>query len=130
MHGRSKKIGILIATSQPSIRSGLKMLLTDESDRWVVAEAQDSHELLKKIEATCPQVVLLDWNLLNRATPILIKTICTLDQDTTLIVLSAESEHQQLALEAGADAFANIGKPPRDLVAIINEMVLTRYFEQ
>jgi DNA-binding response OmpR family regulator len=60
----------------------------------------------------------------------LIKTICTLDQESTVIILSTETEHKQLALDAGADAFANLSKPPRDLLAIINEMVLARHLEQ
>ena len=118
-----KEIGILIATSQPATQAGLKMLLKEESSRYILAEAQDSHELLKKIEATCPQVVLLDWDLLDRATPILIKTICTLDPDTTLIIISAEAEHRQPAIDAGAYAFSSMADPPRQLMTMIEELV-------
>jgi len=120
--GDQKEIRILIAASQTSIRNGLKMLLNEENGMHVVAEAQDSHELLKKIESTCPNVVLLDWDVLDRATPILIKAICSLDKKSSVIVLGEEYDHQQLALEAGADAFVNIGDPPMDLVTTINEL--------
>ena len=68
-------ICILIAASQLSLRKSLKMFLNEENGMCVVAEAGDSHELLKKVEATCPDVVLLEWDLLDRATPILIKAI-------------------------------------------------------
>jgi DNA-binding NarL/FixJ family response regulator len=127
---KQKEVSILVATSQPAMRKGLKMLLGDQHIPYIVAEAQDSHELLKKIEATCPLVILLDWDLLDRATPILIKTICNLDQDTSLIVLSPKSEHQQLALEAGADHFVNISQPPRELQNIINNIVQSGNLDQ
>ena len=120
--GDQKNICILIAAGHPSIRSGLKVLLNEESDLYVVAEAQDSHELLKKVESTCPDVILLDWDLLDRSTPILIKTIGTLDRKSVVVVLSADSDHQQPALDAGADAFVNISDPPRVLLAVINNL--------
>jgi len=120
--GDQKDICILIAANQPSIRNGLKMLLNEESGLYVVAEAQDSHELLKKIESTCPNVILLDWDLLGRSTPILIKTIGSLDQKLVVIVLSPEADLQQAALDAGADAFVKTGDPPRELLTTINEL--------
>lgn len=120
--GEQNEHCILIAASMPATRNALKMLLTEESDLYVVTEAQDSHELLKKIESNSPDVVLLDWDLLDRATPILIKTIGALDQKTTIIVLSSEYDHQQSALNAGADAIVNIGDPPKELLVTINKI--------
>ena len=92
----------------------------------MVAEAGDSHELLKKIESTCPDVVILDWGLLDRATPILIKTICTLDEDLAVIALSTEADHRQAALDAGAGAFVRIGEPPSQLLTQINKLICER----
>ena len=126
--GDQNEIGVLIAASQPSVRNGLTILLNEESGLHVVAEAGDSHELLKKIESTCPDVILLDWDLLDRATPMLIKTICALDQNLTIITLSAEIDHMGSALEAGADAFVNMGDPPRELLTTINELFKAKHF--
>ena len=120
--GDQNDICILIASSLPATRNALKMLLNEQSDLYVIAEAGDSHELLKKIESTCPDVVLLDWDLLDRATPILIKTICASDQKLTTIVLGADIDHMESALEAGADVFVNMGDPPRELQTTINEI--------
>ena len=124
--GERKEICILIASSQPSLRKGLKMFLNEESGLCVVAEAGDSHELIKKFESTHPDIVLLDWDLLDRATPILIKTISSLDQKTTLIVLSAKSDHMQVAMESGADSYVDISNPPGELLVTINK-TLRRY---
>ena len=128
--GNQNDISILIAASQPAIRSSLKMLLNEESSLYVVAEAQDGHELLKKIESTCPDVVLLDWDLLDRATPILINTIGTLNNELVVIVLSPESDHHQAALDAGADAFVNTSDPPRQLLTTINELINQKQLEK
>ena len=125
-----KNICILIAASQPAIRKGLKVLLNEESSFCVVAEAQDSHELLKKIESTCPNVVLLDWSLLDRATPILINTISSLDRKIVVIVLSTESDHHQAAIDAGANAFVNTADPPRELLITINELLNLKQLEK
>ena len=51
-----------------------------------------------------------------------IKTIGTLDRKSVVVVLSANSDHQQPALDAGADAFVNISDPPRVLLAVINNL--------
>ena len=121
--GDQKYNCILIAGNPPATRNALKLLLNEENGSYVVAEAGDSHELLKKIESTTPHVILLDWDLLHRATPILIKTIATLDQKSAVIVLSADSDHKQTTLDAGADAFVNIGDPPKELLVSINNII-------
>ena len=121
--GDQKDICILIAANPPATRNALKLLLNEESGSYVVAEAGDSHELLKKIESTHPDVILLDWDLLDRATPILIKTISTLDPDTRLIIISAEAEHKQPAIDAGAYAFSSMADPPRQLMTMIEDLV-------
>ena len=118
-----QKICILIAASSLATRNALKMYLNEQPGLYVVDEAKDGHELLKRIESTGPDVVLLDWDLLDRATPILIKTMCAHEQELTIITLSAESDHQQIALDAGADAFINLGDSPRVLLTVIDELI-------
>jgi DNA-binding NarL/FixJ family response regulator len=114
---------ILIASSSPANRNALKLFLSEQSGNFVVAEAGDSHELLKKFESTSADVVLLDWDLLDRSTPILIKTISAHDQNTAIIVLSPGNDHEQVAMDAGADAFVNIGDPPKELSIAINKVI-------
>jgi hypothetical protein len=52
----------------------------------------------------------------------LINTIGSLEQKLKVVVLSPESEHKQAALNAGADAFVNIGDPPNGLLTIIDNL--------
>lgn len=114
---------ILIATSQQSLRSGLSVYLSSESNMCVVAEAHDSHELFKKIESTCPEIILLDWELLDRATPILINSISAIENNPSIIILSTEDNNKQAALDAGSDGYVNISHPPRLLADEINKVV-------
>ena len=117
------EICILIAASPLATRSALKLLMNEQSGLKVVSEAQDSHELLKKIESTCPDVLLLDWEMLGRATPVLINAISTMNNELVMIVLSPEKDLEQAALDAGADAFVNTGDSPRELLNTINELI-------
>ena len=117
-----RDLNTLIASNRPSTRSALKILLKEQSDLIVISEAQDGHELLKKIESTCPDLILLDWDLLDRATPILIKTVCELNQNLKVILLTANSDHKQAAIDAGADAYVNIGDSPTVLLETIKNL--------
>ena len=118
-----KKTCILIASSQPSIRSSLKLLLIEEGESYVVAVAGDSHELLKKIGSTTPDIVLLDWELLDRSTPVLINVISALEHKSTIIVLSPDADHRAEALHAGAHAFVDISTPPAELITTVENLV-------
>ena len=121
--GDKKRTSILIASSQQSLRSGLTVFVNGERNMCVVAEAHDSHELLKKIESTYPEVILLDWELLDRATPILINSISAIENNPSIITLSTDDNNKQAAVDAGSDGFVNISHPPRLLADEINKVV-------
>ena len=119
----SNEIHILIATDRPVISSGLRFLLNEERDLYKVAEVRDGHELLKKIESICPDLLFLDWNLLDRATPMLINAIRAYKPDLRAVVFSPKSELQQIVLDAGATAFVDISHPPRELLSAIHRLL-------
>ncbi len=56
-------IRVLLADDHPSLRMGLRVLLEQERDIAVVAEAGDGREALKQIESLCPDVAVLDCQL-------------------------------------------------------------------
>ena len=122
-----KEVCVLIAASLPATRNALKILLNEQKGLKVVSEARDSHELLKKFESTRPDVLLLEWEMLGRATPVLINVISTSNQDIGIVVLSSEPAVQTEAIDAGADAFVNISDSPRELLKTIGE--LTQEFQ-
>ena len=117
---------ILLASSQPSLRNGLKLLLDEENGLLVVATVATSHELIKKTESTLPDIVLLDWGLHERATPTLIEAISALECLSAIIILSIDADNRSASIEAGADAFVDISEPPGKLLVAINETLKLR----
>lgn len=99
------------------------MYLNEQRKMKVVAEAHDGHELIKRTESTCPHLVLLDWDLIDRATPVLINAIYALDQEIIIVIISSKSDNQKAALDAGADAFVKLGDPPDYLMDTISRLI-------
>ena len=68
-------MGILLADDQPEVRRALTILLEQQPGLTVVGEAVDAHDLLVQVEATCSDVLLLDWELPGMAGPQLLSAL-------------------------------------------------------
>ena len=58
-----KKIRVLIADGRPVFRMGLRLLLEKEADISIVGEADKGDQVIKKVTALKPQVILLHSRL-------------------------------------------------------------------
>ena len=58
-------VRIVIADDHPIVRDGLKKLLLLEDDFEVVGEAGDGREVLERVQALDPDVLLLDLRMPN-----------------------------------------------------------------
>ena len=124
---------ILIVDDQSGIRSALRLLLEQEHGMTVVGEVSNSEDLLARVEASYPDVALLDWELpgLQEAHPPtdaawgILSELRAHYPHLRLIALSGRPEARQAALMAGADAFVSKGDPAesllRTLMAIAKE---------
>jgi DNA-binding NarL/FixJ family response regulator len=110
---------ILLADDQPKVRLGLRLLLEQEQDMTVVAEAADSGSLLAQVEESQPDVVLLDWSLQDSAAAEELTALRQACPQAAVIVLSAQPGAEKAALAAGADAFVSKADPPEQLLAAI-----------
>jgi DNA-binding NarL/FixJ family response regulator len=111
---------ILIADDQPKVRSALRLLLEQEPDPSVIGESADAQDLLAQVTATCPDLVLLDWELPGiQSRSNLIVTLCALCPRLRVVVLSGRPEARQAALAAGADAFVSKGDSPETLLTTL-----------
>lgn len=115
---------ILIAERRAAVRSALKGFLQKEPGLHVVNEAADSQELLHQIEATCPDLVLLDWDLLDESEADLIRALRQGHCQPRVIVLSVRPESAPAALGAGADAFFYKGDGTKRLLTVIRGVLL------
>jgi len=134
---------ILIADHQPKVRFGLRVLLERQPGLKVVGETSNTNDLLAQVEAYCPDLVLLGWDLPglaehgpsasrrdepaadtepSRSEPSgqgLLSALRRACPDLRVIVLSGRPEARRAALAAGADAFVYKCDPPERLLAAI-----------
>lgn len=110
---------ILLADGQPRVRFALRVLLERQPGMHVMGEAVDAEDLLAQAEATCPDLVLLDWELPGLAALGSLSALREAYPRLRVIALSGRPEARRIALSAGADAFASKGDPPERLLETI-----------
>jgi DNA-binding NarL/FixJ family response regulator len=110
---------ILLADHESNVRYGLRVLLEECSEFEVVGEVADAKELLAQIQAACPDLVLLSWELPRLLGADLLSALRSNCDDLYVIVLSGRPEARQAVLAAGANAFISKVEPPENLLAAI-----------
>ena len=110
---------ILLADDQPKVRLGLRLLLEQEEDMIVVAEAADAGTLLAQAEESQPNLILLDWSLLDSAEAEQFTALRQACPQVAVLVLSAQPGVEEAALAVGADAFVSKADPPEQLLAVL-----------
>jgi DNA-binding NarL/FixJ family response regulator len=110
---------ILVADSQPRVRFALRVLLEQQPDIQVVGEATDAQGLLAQARVTCPDLVLLGWELPGLLAVDSLSALRKIRSDLLVIALSGRPEARQAALQAGANAFVSKSDPPERLLAAI-----------
>lgn len=110
---------ILLADDQKKVRFALRVLLEHVPGVSIVGEAANPAELVNQIRETCPDVLLLAWELADRDAASLLPELRLLCPNLVVIVLSGRPEVRNGALEAGADAFVSKGDPPECLLEAI-----------
>jgi DNA-binding NarL/FixJ family response regulator len=108
-----------LADHRTKIRFALRTLLEQWLEFDVIGEAENAKELLTKVEASCPDLVLLDWKLRGQDSVTLLPALRKRCTNITVIVLGGRMEWREAALDAGADAFFSKGDPPDQLLTII-----------
>jgi DNA-binding NarL/FixJ family response regulator len=97
-------IRILIADDHAIVRSGLKQLLSGESDFVVAGEAANGLDALKLLREQSFDVVLMDMSMPGRSGIELIKQVKSEQPKLAILVLSMHKEEQYAvrAMKAGA----------------------------
>jgi DNA-binding NarL/FixJ family response regulator len=112
---------ILLADDEPIVRSALRLLLEEDPDLHVVGEASEAGELLERLQAICPDLLLLDWELPGQQASDLLLAVRRRCPSLSVIALSGRPEAYRVALEAGADAFVSKVDPPERLLAAVDD---------
>ena len=122
------KTRIIIADPQPAVRLAVSGFLRSQPNLDVVGRVDNGLDLMAQVEAICPDLMLLDWDLPGGSTADLVFAMHDLQCHPRVIVLSVHQEAAQAALDSGADAFVYKGDGPKRLLTAIHSVLLeSRY---
>jgi DNA-binding NarL/FixJ family response regulator len=113
---------ILIADDESNVRSALRLLLEQERDLLVVAEAIGITDLFTLAHTTKPELLLLDWELMGAEGHKVAASLRILFPGLVIVALSGRPEAHQAALAGGAHAFVSKGDPPEQLLHTIRDL--------
>ncbi len=114
-------IRVLVADDQSMVRAGFRMLLSQEPDIEVVAEASNGLEAIDMAARVRPTVVLMDIRMPELDGLGATRRILAVDGDARVLILTTFDldEYVYEALRAGASGFVLKDDPPEQLIAAI-----------
>jgi two-component system, NarL family, response regulator NreC len=116
-----KKIRVLLADDHKLIRAGLRLVVEQEADLSVVAEADDGRQAVELAESLKPDVAVMDIGMPNLNGIEAARQIQEFAPDTAVIMLSMHSDESYVlrALGVGARAYLLKDSAAGDLVRAI-----------
>jgi DNA-binding NarL/FixJ family response regulator len=114
-------IRVLVADDQSLVRAGFRMLLADQPDIDVVAEAVNGAEAVEKAARFHPTVILMDIRMPELDGLHATRRILAADPAARVLILTTFDldEYIYEALSAGASGFVLKDDPPEQLLAAI-----------
>ena len=114
-------ISILLADDQPMLRLGFRLVLDAQEDMEVVGEAGDGAAALRMVQATHPDVVLMDVRMPGMDGIEATRRITAEAGATRVLILTTFDldEYAYAGLRAGASGFLLKDVPPNDLLSAI-----------
>jgi CheY-like chemotaxis protein len=108
--GTARTIKLLVVDDVPSVRRGLRMRLSLESDLQVVGEAASGEEALAVVRALQPDVILMDIEMPGLDGLVATSAMRSVAPQSAVVTLSLHDDaaSREKALAAGATAF--VGK--------------------
>ena len=116
---------ILIVDDHPLVRTGLAQLIGDCPDLSVCAEAGDMAEALRQIDATSPDLAIIDLSLAGGSGLDLIEHIKSRDKGILMLVASMHDEtlYAERVLAAGARGYINKQEAQGNIIRAIRQVL-------
>ena len=117
-------INILIADDHPIVRTGLKLIITDQSDMKVICEASNGFEVLELLKKNKVDVVILDISMPGLSGLEALVQVRNLFPTLPVLILSVLSEevYAVKTLKAGANGFIHKETIPEELIKAIRKV--------
>ena len=113
---------LFIADGNSSVRLAILMYLQQEPGMYVTGMAAEAEGLPAQVEASRPDVLLLDSFLPGASMQDLVTDIRGLQTPPKIVVLSIKPEVKGPAISAGADAFISKNAPPAELLELVRSL--------
>ncbi|MFC2093157.1 response regulator [Bacteroidota bacterium] len=117
-------IKVLIADDHSVVRSGIKQILSDESDMQVAGEACNSQEVIEKVSNEQYDVLVLDITMPGKSGLEVLADVKKIQSDIPVLILSMHPEEQFAvrALRSGASGYLTKESAPEELVVAIRKI--------
>jgi len=114
-------ISVLIVEDHPVVRSGIKMLLTEELDIQVMGEASNGREALTALETLKPDLLLLDISMPEVNGLEVTQHVREKYPTMPILILTMHEDERYFfqLLRAGATGYIVKGAAPNDLVSAV-----------
>ena len=121
---------ILIVDDHPLVRTGFAQLIGDCPDLEVCGEAGDMAEALKQIDATNPDLAIIDLSLAGGSGLDLIEHIKSRDKDILMLVASMHDEtlYAERVLAAGARGYINKQEAQESIIHAIRQVLAGKVY--
>ena len=120
-----KRLRILLVDDHPLVRRALRQALEREDDLAVCGEAEDRDEALAILEASSPNMAIVDLSLKNSDGLELIKDIREKHPEVLTLVLSMHNEsfHAVRAIRAGANGYISKQEAPNEVMHAVRKVL-------
>ena len=117
----AEQVRVVLADDQPLVRSGLRVLINDNSDLRVVGEAGTGDEAVRLVDELRPDVVVMDIRMPGMDGIEATRMITAAENATRVVVLTTfdEDDYVYAALQAGASGFLVKDMALDDILAAI-----------
>jgi two-component system response regulator NreC len=114
-------IRLFLVDDHELVRTGLRMLLENESDVEILGEAGTAADAIKAVEELSPDVILMDIGLPDRSGIDVTREIKAKSPDTAIVALTIHEDEEYFfkMLEAGASGYVPKRAAPQELLSAI-----------
>jgi DNA-binding NarL/FixJ family response regulator len=115
---------IVLASGDTDMRLAIQLMLSEVPGIKITGSASNCDGLIALVKSTCPDLVLLDWELPGRKMAFILRHLKTFSPENpiTLIVIGRNQDQKEIALWAGADEYILIGERPEDLLEVFQTL--------
>jgi DNA-binding NarL/FixJ family response regulator len=122
-HQTGHNMRVILADGHQNVRTALRLLIEEEPEWHITAEAPNAGRLLSLVAQNTPDLLLLDASLPGRRMEELLAELRLKYPQLMIIILSGRPESHRPALHGGANAFVSKGSPPENLLKTLHTLM-------